>query len=154
VKPEPPKAPEQTPPSTSPSGALPSYYEKALKYPGVMYTVGGFKPSGYDCSGLICLVTGQKDHSWSTSAPGAPPGGWTKINTSTDSYEKFISNVKVGDLFLWRKSHTGFYAGNNQVYGAKSSGKPSGFTKNVKGYNELKQYWLPKLGYPEVWRQK
>jgi RHS repeat-associated protein len=133
-----------------------SYFDLALKYANVPYTHDGVSPKGFDCSGLICLVTGHpgKDHVWSTQGHDPPPGNWTRIHPATSSYDKFLTDIARGDLFVWRYQHTAFYAGHGQMFGAHDFGKLSGYSKSVIGYNELKQYWIQKHGYPEVYRQK
>jgi len=152
--------PTPTPaPPTPPTPSLPSmegktsYLDKALKLINVPYVYGGMSPKGYDCTGIVCLVAGAKDHSWSTKSNNPPPGKWARINPVTSSYEGFLGSVKRGDLFVWTSQHAAFYVGNATMFGAHRPGVPSGYTKNVKGYNELKQYWIDKYGYPKVYRQ-
>jgi cell wall-associated NlpC family hydrolase len=144
-------------PSVTVRGSKTSYFDLAIKFPNVKYVSGSASPKGYDCSGLVCMVTGMKDHGWSTSSPGPPPGKWKKVNVSHDSYKQFISEVLQGDLFLWRGHHVAFYAGNEQTFGAKETNKLSGLSKKVPGYTELKTYWIESKasgrGFPEVYRQ-
>jgi RHS repeat-associated protein len=139
------------------SGSNTSYFDQAIKYEGVPYVSGRAKPGGFDCSGLICMVTGDPTHAWSTHSPGPPPGHWTKVQASHESYKKFIEDVKKGDLFFWRGHHVAFYAGNEQTFGAKDEGKKSGFSRKDDVYIELKTYWIestkPGRGFPEVYRQ-
>jgi RHS repeat-associated protein len=153
-----PLGPTTSQPNVTVSGSNTSYFDMAIKYPNVPYVSGRASPKGYDCSGLVCMVTGMKDHGWSTSSAGPPPGNWKKVDVSHDSYQKFISDVVKGDLFLWRGHHVAFYAGNEQTFGAKETGKLSGLSRKVTGYTELKTYWIESKesgrGYPEVYRQQ
>jgi len=143
-----------------------SYFEKALKYANVRYVWGGVSPNGFDCTGLLCIVTGVYDPRFyardKTNPP--PPGGWDRVHPSTSSYDDFLKDVKKGDLFIWRGDHAAFYAGDGRIFGAHRDGVNSGFSESRPGWNELKQYWIlgyskngkwnPGHGYPEVWRQK
>jgi len=153
-----PLGPASSQPSVTVERSNTSYFDAAIKYPNVPYVSGKASPNGYDCSGLLCLVVGKADHSWSTSSLGPPPGNWKKVDVSHDSYKKFISDVLKGDLFLWRGHHVAFYAGNEQTFGAKEPGKKSGFSRKDDVYTELKTYWIESTkagrGYPEVYRQQ
>jgi len=51
--------------------------------------------------------------------------------------------------------HAAFYAGSETLFHAHgSTGTPTGYSKSVPGYNELKSYWIGGHGYPDVYRQK
>jgi RHS repeat-associated protein len=155
--PDPTPSPGPNPPTPGPSTpgeSKTSYFDKALQFEGVPYVSGGASPKGFDCSGLVCLVTGQIGHTWSTKGNAPPPGDWNRMRPSTSSYNNFLNDVKRGDLFVWRSKHTAFYAGFARMFGAHRENVNSGYTKDVKGFNELKQYWIGRNGYPEVWRQK
>ena len=124
-----------------------SYFENDLKYEGAPYLSGGMSQKGMDCSGLVNLATGNEKRVWTTSG-GNPPGNWEKIKTNTSSYDKFISDVNKGDLFLWPTSYTAFYAGDGGLFHAHGKpGTPTGYSY------DLESWWIPNRGYPEVFRQ-
>ncbi|MCL2290821.1 MAG: NlpC/P60 family protein [Bacteroidetes bacterium] len=125
-----------------------TYYENALRFKGAPYKSGGMDINGMDCSGLVNAATGQKNRVWSTSA-GKPPGNWQEIKPNAvhlQSHDNFIKLLKKGDLLLW-KGHVAFFAGGVQLFHARTAGKPTDFT------NDLKLYWLNAKGYPTVYRQ-
>jgi RHS repeat-associated protein len=157
--PKPSESQDAKPSPTSPAPPGPpaeksniSYYENALKYANAPYTHIGVSPKGYDCSGLVCLATGHpgKEHIWSTQGNAPPPGNWKRIYPTTGTYNKWLNDLRLGDLFVWRFSHTAFYAGNGRMFGAHDFGIPSGYSKA----STLQSYWVMQHGYPEVWRQK
>ena len=175
--PVPPASTTSTPPKTNPAPAnsnppktsKTSYFDEALKHSGVKYVWGGSNPkTGFDCSGLLCIVTGIYDPRFYARDPEhpAPPGGWERVTIPPGtSYDDFLKIVQKGDLFIWRGEHVTFYAGDQRTFGAKKKGVVSGFSRADKYFNELKQYWIQGYtggdgtvhaphGYPEVWRQK
>jgi cell wall-associated NlpC family hydrolase len=102
--------------------------------------------NGIDCSGLINVATGQTTRVWHTAIGGKPPGNLTKVCAPTISIADFLTQVKEGDIFVW-KGHAAFYAGHNKLFHARTPGTVVGFT------NDLLIYWLPKQGYPQVCRE-
>ncbi len=122
----------------------PNYLDNALKFEGAPYLFGGMTKDGIDCSGLVNRATGHEKRVWTTSM-GNPPGNWSKVTVRTSSYDNFIAAVNEGDLFVWPKKHTAFYAGNGKLFHAH--GKTTGYT------DDLNSFWIPKKGYPDVYRQ-
>ena len=125
------------------------YIDNAIKFKGVPYEWGGYSYKGIDCSGLLNRAVGNNNHNWTTSSSGNPIGNWKQIFPSTSSYDRFVGDVQRGDLFLWRGHHTAFYAGDGNLFHAHGRpGTTTGFS------NDLRSYWLPTRGYPQVFRQK
>jgi RHS repeat-associated protein len=127
-----------------------SYYDRALTYEGTPYAYGKIDPNGkgIDCSALICLSTYNKDHIWTTKSNTPPPGDWNKVEAHTTSYENFLISLRKEDLFVWPNRHAAYYAGGESMYHSHGKeGTPTGYT------NDLVSWWLPKRGYPNVYRQ-
>ena len=122
------------------------YIDVALEYQGVPYKSGGMDKSGIDCSGLVNVATGQKKRVWCTSFQANPPGLWQKLDIKANTIDNFISQLKRGDLLLW-KGHVAFYHSGEQIFHAQKAGTRCGFTK------DLKLYWLKSQGFPTVFRQ-
>ncbi|MCD4747334.1 MAG: C40 family peptidase, partial [Bacteroidales bacterium] len=128
-----------------------SYYDNALNFEGAPYKDGGMTKDGIDCSGLVNQATGNENRVWTTSM-GDPPGNWELTTVRTDSYDNFIFDVQMGDLFLWPEKHTAFYAGvrngkHSLFHAHGKTGTPTGYT------GDLKTWWIPNRGYPYVYRQ-
>jgi hypothetical protein len=127
------------------SGA--TYYDNALKYKSAPYLKGGMTKEGIDCSGLVNRATDNETRVWNTSM-GNPPGNYNKITVRNNSYDNFIADVIKGDLFLWPNEHAAFYAGDGGLFHAHgTAGTPTGYTY------DLKTWWIPNRGYPDVYRQ-
>ncbi len=154
--PSPAPAPKWSPPKSAhltPSPSKELYLDIAIrKYSNKKYTQKTLSEDEMDCSGIVCLATGHPGptHFWDTHRSTPPPGDWTRIYPTQSSYDRWLSQLKRGDLFIWRGDHTGWYYGDGRMFGAHRPGKLSGPSKD--GY-ELKSYWVEPHGYPEVWRQ-
>ncbi len=126
-----------------------SYYQNALNYKDVPYAYGKIDPYGVgiDCSALVCLATGNRDHVWTTKSGTQPPGDWINISPPTTSPDDFLNFVQEGDLFVWSNDHTAFYAGDGSLFHAHGrEGNPTGYTHDAV-------WWLNNHGYPIVYRQ-
>lgn len=104
---------------------------------------------------LVCLATGASDSKirWTTSQ-GIPPGNWKIIFNHSKWDPKGLSNFKstiiTGDLFVWPNPvpsrHEAFYEGGYDLFHSHSRG-------GVSSTHDLKFYWFPTHGFPDVFRQ-
>ena len=146
--------PKQVADDKAPLSSGKSYYQNAVDiYNGknIQYAWGEASRTGADCSGLVCVATGQEKHIW--NATGMPPGNWIAVNPSHSSKEDFVAELKEGDLLVWNGEHTAFYGGGSKLFHARKKGTIIGYT------NDILLYWLSKdrikeKGYPNVYRQK
>ena len=122
-----------------------NYYQEALKYIGTPYLYGGMSRAGTDCSGLFNLAMKKTKREWTTSM-GDPPG-MSRVLAPVTSISDYLTQIKIGDLLVWKGRHCAFYAGNKRLFHARSAGTVVGFT------NDLETYWIPVNGFPIAYRQ-
>ena len=122
-----------------------SYYERALLYEDVPYSLGGESYTGIDCSGLYTRAS-QSEYRWYTWSDGALPGNPSPI-TYTKTRAGLLSVARQGDILFWSGRHVAFYAGNGQLFHAHgATGTPTGFT------GDLFRWWIPNRGWPTLYR--
>lgn len=86
----------------------------AMNYIGVPYVWGGTSPNGFDCSGFLQYVYGQKGMNISRTVTGI----WSQGAS--------VATPSVGDLVFFQTykpgpSHAGIYLGNNKFIHADST---------------------------------
>ncbi|MCZ8518465.1 MULTISPECIES: C40 family peptidase [Paenibacillus] len=88
--------------------------QSAYQYLGTPYAWGGSSPGGFDCSGYVGYVFGQK--------------GVSLPRTSVEMYQSagsVVTDLQAGDLVFFaeggRVSHVGIYTGNGQFISSASS---------------------------------
>lgn len=121
-------------------------YQRALKYEGVPYRRGGVDMNGLDCSGLVSVVLGLKTR-WTTGSGDIP--GLQKIQY------KNKDGLRKGNILVWRwkngenwSGHAAIYVEGTSIFHAHgSTGSPTNQT------NDLYIYWIPKRGYPTIYRK-
>jgi len=126
------------------------YLAARSQYSDVPYFLGGTTRQCIDCSGLFsATVWGEGERRGFNTAAAYPPGGrdvWYNVVTSPTS---FRSSITEGDAFIWPRRHMAFYGGGNRLFHAHGDpGDPTGYS------NDLFRYWIPTLGYPNVYRQR
>lgn len=92
----------------------------AESHEGAPYRLGGYLPSGWDCSGFVNYVLGN--HLGMTL-----PNGWRWTGRShgpiAEEYKRWdagsmlVTTPDIGDLCCWQ-THVGFYIGGGQMFSA------------------------------------
>ena len=110
-----------------------------------------------DCSGLITAAYNLPNRWFTQNEQELYTYGFINPPVDKSGYKAFAASLQVGDVLVWQNilnsdgrgvhGHAALYAGNEHIYHASSK-------KGVAETSDFIVYWLPKNGYPNVYRKK